>query len=43
MVLELCDPIFVLARGAVLAHGRPEAIRSDGAVLDAYLGAEVVV
>ncbi len=42
LVLELCDPIFVLARGEVLAHGRPEEIRSDGAVLDAYLGAEVV-
>jgi branched-chain amino acid transport system permease protein len=43
MVLDLCDPIFVLARGAVLAHGRPAEIRSDSAVLDAYLGPEVVV
>lgn len=43
LVLELCDPIFVLARGEVLAHGRPAEIRSDGAVLDAYLGTEVVV
>jgi ABC-type branched-subunit amino acid transport system ATPase component/ABC-type branched-subunit amino acid transport system permease subunit len=43
LVLELCDPIFVLARGEVLAHGRPAEIRSDGAVLDAYLGTEVGV
>jgi branched-chain amino acid transport system permease protein len=43
MVLELCDPIFVLARGEVIAHGSPDAIRSDTAVLDAYLGGEVVV
>jgi ABC-type branched-subunit amino acid transport system ATPase component/ABC-type branched-subunit amino acid transport system permease subunit len=38
MVLDLCDPVFVLARGEVLAAGPPEEIRSDPAVLDAYLG-----
>jgi branched-chain amino acid transport system permease protein len=42
MVLDLCDPIFVLAGGAVIAHGPPDAIRSDTAVLDAYLGREVL-
>jgi ABC-type branched-subunit amino acid transport system ATPase component/ABC-type branched-subunit amino acid transport system permease subunit len=41
MVLELCDPIFVLARGEVIASGPPELVRADAAVLDAYLGAEV--
>jgi ABC-type branched-subunit amino acid transport system ATPase component/ABC-type branched-subunit amino acid transport system permease subunit len=38
MVLDLCDPIFVLAGGEVIASGPPEAIRNDPAVLDAYLG-----
>jgi branched-chain amino acid transport system permease protein len=43
MVLGLCDPIFVLARGEVIASGPPSLIRADGAVLDAYLGEEVPV
>jgi branched-chain amino acid transport system permease protein len=38
MVLDLCDPVFVLARGEVIASGPPERIRDDPAVLDAYLG-----
>lgn len=41
MVLDLCDPVYVLARGEVIAGGTPDAIRSDPAVLDAYLGAPV--
>jgi branched-chain amino acid transport system permease protein len=43
MVLGLCDPIFVLARGEVIASGPPSVIRADAAVLDAYLGEEVPV
>jgi branched-chain amino acid transport system permease protein len=42
MVLGLCDPVFVLARGEVIASGAPDVIRADPAVLDAYLG-EVAV
>jgi ABC-type branched-subunit amino acid transport system ATPase component len=38
MVLELCDPILVMARGRVIAEGPPTAIQRDPAVLDAYLG-----
>jgi branched-chain amino acid transport system permease protein len=38
MVLDLCDPVFVLARGEVIASGPPDLIRADPAVLDAYLG-----
>jgi ABC-type branched-subunit amino acid transport system ATPase component len=34
----LCDPVFVLARGEVIASGPPDMIRNDPAVLDAYLG-----
>ena len=37
-VLGLCDPVTVLARGSKLAEGRPDEIRKDQAVLDAYLG-----
>lgn len=37
-VLDLCDPIHVLARGATMATGTPDQIQSDPAVIDAYLG-----
>ncbi|MGH3387185.1 MAG: ABC transporter, partial [Nocardioidaceae bacterium] len=37
-VLALCDPIYVLARGATMASGTPGQIRTDPAVIDAYLG-----
>jgi len=37
-VVGLCDPIRVLARGAVIANGSPEQIQKDPLVLDAYLG-----
>ncbi|MDG4665594.1 branched-chain amino acid ABC transporter ATP-binding protein/permease [Mycobacterium sp. 236(2023)] len=37
-VVGLCDPIRVLARGAVIAEGTPEQIQKDPVVLDAYLG-----
>jgi ABC-type branched-subunit amino acid transport system ATPase component/ABC-type branched-subunit amino acid transport system permease subunit len=40
MVLELCDPVIVVAWGSRLAQGTPDEIRSDRRVLDAYLGAE---
>ena len=37
-VLDLCDPIHVLARGRRISTGTPEQIQSDPAVIDAYLG-----
>jgi branched-chain amino acid transport system ATP-binding protein len=37
-VMEHCDRIVVLDRGAVLAQGRPEEIQQDAAVRSAYLG-----
>ncbi len=38
VVLDLCDPILVMARGAVIAEGAPREIQSDRGVLEAYLG-----
>jgi ABC-type branched-subunit amino acid transport system ATPase component/ABC-type branched-subunit amino acid transport system permease subunit len=38
LVLDLCDPILVLARGRCIAQGSPSTIQGDPAVLDAYLG-----
>jgi branched-chain amino acid transport system ATP-binding protein/branched-chain amino acid transport system permease protein len=38
MVLELCDPVVVFARGKAIASGPPTRIREDPVVLDAYLG-----
>jgi ABC-type branched-subunit amino acid transport system ATPase component len=37
-VMDLCEHVVVLDHGAKIAEGAPEAIQSDPAVLDAYLG-----
>jgi len=37
-VMDLCDAVWVMERGAVIAHGTPEQVRADPRVLDAYLG-----
>ena len=39
LVMRLCDPVIVLDHGTKLAEGKPEHIRTDPRVLDAYLGA----
>jgi len=38
LVLGLCDPVLVLARGSCICSGSPETVQADPAVLDAYLG-----
>ena len=38
VVMNLCDPVVVMAYGRFLAHGSPAAIQNDDAVLEAYLG-----
>lgn len=38
LVLDVCDYIYVLDFGRVIAEGEPGGIRTDRAVIDAYLG-----
>jgi branched-chain amino acid transport system ATP-binding protein len=39
LVLEVCDRVYVLDFGCVIASGAPAQIRADQRVIDAYLGA----
>ncbi len=38
LVLDVCDMVYVLDFGQILAAGTPAEIRGDAAVIDAYLG-----
>jgi ABC-type branched-subunit amino acid transport system ATPase component len=40
-VMGICETIAVMERGSVIAMGKPEVIRDDPRVLDAYLGGAV--
>jgi branched-chain amino acid transport system ATP-binding protein len=37
-VMGLCDHVYVLAEGRLLAEGRPEEVQANPAVVEAYLG-----
>lgn len=37
-ISRLCDPVIVMAEGAVLAQGNAEAVKANEAVIEAYLG-----
>jgi branched-chain amino acid transport system permease protein len=40
LIMRICDSVVVLNEGEVIAEGEPEAVRSDPAVVAAYIGAE---
>jgi branched-chain amino acid transport system ATP-binding protein len=40
VVMNVCDPVVVMAYGKVLATGSPAAIQGNDAVLQAYLGVD---
>ena len=40
LIMELCEPIIVMSQGRKLAEGKPEEIRKNEKVLEAYLGGQ---
>lgn len=40
LIHQVCDEIYVLNFGQIIAHGEPEAIKQNSAVIEAYLGTE---
>jgi branched-chain amino acid transport system ATP-binding protein len=40
LIMEICDSIYVLNFGKLIAHGAPDAVRSDPEVARIYLGSD---
>ncbi len=38
IMMEICDQLYVLDHGEVIAHGTPAAVRNDERVMEAYFG-----
>ena len=40
LIHQVCDEVYVLSFGQIIAHGMPEQIKNDTTVIEAYLGRE---
>jgi branched-chain amino acid transport system ATP-binding protein len=41
VIMNNCDPVIVMHQGQVLAEGKPEEIRDNEQVIEAYLGEDI--
>ncbi len=40
LITDLCESVYVLSAGSVIAHGTPDEVRRDPNVIDAYIGSK---